>query len=284
MRRAVMSELAMLRFLAVLTVAGHLILPAVAQYGYSATSYNSSMYSQRAWDRMNERTLMRGALRLHGYKDEQIQKMTLDEFYAAFEKVKKSAGPANTQSSTPAKPAAPAKPAKPAKPASPPATRYTPSGKRIVLESVVEALSPDKEQRAGLRTLFKAGFQAFEAAAKEAKMSNDLAFAMAYFVAAAYGMEGDEVADKTVLALADSIQAVFDQPEMRKSKSAEKQAFSEFLVIMGTFLIASKEQLDPVSDAETLNGLKETSRNVLKQYLKLDPTKYKLTEHGLAKR
>ena len=268
----------MLRFLLVFASIA-LVGLASAQYGYSATNSNSAMYSQRAWDRMTERTLMRGALRRHGYTDEQIQKMTLDEFYAAFEKLKSgSAAPANTSPTTPSKPA------KPAKPAPPSATKYTSTGKRMVLESVVKAMATDKEQQVALRMLFTEGLKMFDAAAKEAKMDHDLAFAMAYFVAAAYGLEGDEVADKTVLVLADSIQDIFDQPEMRKAKSDEKQAFSEFLAIMATFLIASKEQLDPAADAETLNGLKETSRGVLKQFLKLDPARYKLTEHGLEKR
>lgn len=268
----------MLRLLLALAVCASVAAPAAAQFGYRATNSNSNMYSQRAWQRVQERTLQRPVLRSAGYTDEQIAKMSADEYEAAYQKAKQ--GLIDDGSGNPA-----AKPQQtPKKPAGPPATRYTPTGKRIVLEDMVKAMGSNKQEQDGLRLLFKAGLKEFETAAKDAKMENDLAFAMAFFVATSYMLDGEEVEDKAVLVLADAIQDIFDQPEMRKSSSEEKQAFAEFLAIMGTFLLASKEHLDPETDKESLEGLKEAARGVLKQYLKLDQTQYKLTPDGLAKK
>lgn len=242
-------------------------------YGYFTTTPIQMSINQTNWHNMAQWNNLAVELRRRGYSDDDIKDLSFEQMQALVGKGAKPSKPNAT----------PAKPTKPAT-AAPPATRFKPSGKRPVLDSVVTALTTDKQQQQGLKTLFLSGIKAFEDASKEAKMPNDLAASMAYFVVAAYALEGETISDEASNLLSYGLQDTFNTPEMRKTTSAEKEAFSEFLVVMGTFLLASKEQLDAEADAETLKALRTTAGDVLKKFLELDIKQYKLTENGLAKR
>lgn len=242
-------------------------------YGYYTTTPIQMSINQTNWHNMAQWNNLAVELRRRGYSDDDIKDLSFEQMQALVGKGTKPSKPGS----------APAKAAKPAPP-KPSATRFTPSGKRETMNAVINALTTDDDQKAGLKTLFSAGIKAFEDAAKAAKLQNDLAAAMAYFVIAAYALEGENISDKASNLLAYGLQDTFNTPAMGKTTSAEKEAFSEFLVVMGTFLLASKEQLDPREDAETLSALRATARDVLKKFLELDIKQYKLTETGLAKR
>ena len=162
-----------------------------------------------------------------------------------------------------------------------PATRFKSTGRRTMLEAFVTAASEDAGQRENLRTLLRAVFTAYEAAAEKGGISNDLAGALAFYVGANYtaytgGAEIDEAGSALV---ARQIRAALETPVMRAASDSEKQQLYENFIMMAGLLSARQELAK--GDPAATKALRALGAEGLKYLLGVDASRVKITGEGL---
>ena len=164
-----------------------------------------------------------------------------------------------------------------------PVTRFKPSGKRTVIPKVVEQLGQDKEQKKALRQLFDEGMKAYEAEAKKEGYPNDVAAAVTFYVAANWSVyhDGKEAPDEASDKIVAQVQRLFDLPEMRQAKDAAKEEFYEWCVAMGTLSLSLFQVSKEGKDEKTLETLRASAGEALKNLLKVEPERISITENGL---
>jgi hypothetical protein len=164
-----------------------------------------------------------------------------------------------------------------------PLTRFKPTGKRTVIPKIVDQLGQDAEQKKALRQLFDEGMKAYEAEAKKEGFPNDVAAAVTFYVAANWsvyhdGKEPPEEATDTMIA---QVQQLFDSPEMKQAKDADKEEFYEWCVAMGTLSMSLFQISKEGKDEKTLESLRASAGEALKNLLKIEPERINITEKGL---
>lgn len=240
-------------------------------YGYTFNNPTSATLNSFIWDRMNERQIYKVGLRKKGYTDSQMNAMSTDELKAAYIGAKT---PLRSSKKTLPATVQPAR-------NSLAATVFKPSGKRILMPKLMAEMMPDEEKRAALIALFENALHEYEIEAKSAGLANDVAGAIAYFAAVSfYLQDGEEASDKGTEALAKALQVALDTPEYRKVSNADKQGFYEFMLTMGSFALFYAQD----ADAAKRNELREVTSAVCKEFLKLDPSKVRLTDEGIVAR
>ncbi len=243
--------------------------PAAAQYtnsyGYTFNNPISASINSMMWSRLNDRLLYKSMLKKQGYGDAQLDAMSTSELEAALTGgAKKATGEAK-------------------KPAPPAAARFKPAKKRLLLTSLAAALTKDPAQQRALVEVFEAGLKAYEAEASKDGLANDLGGATAFFLGVAWFVfhDGQEPDSDGLTRVARQLQLLFDTPEVRKVADADKQRFYELLVGMGTWLGAAWQQASADGDEATKAQLKEAAAAVLQGYLKVEPSKIRITSAGL---
>ena len=240
-------------------------------YGYSYSNPLSASVSTSLWHSVNSRLIWVHALKRKGYTSSQLDGLSLDQLKQAYESGKVAG----------TKPAARPTPG----PAKPPATRFMPNGRRILMPTIVNALTTDKAHRTVLKSLFMQGFREYEAAVKPQGLDNDIAGAVAFFAGAAFKLQDGVAPPEAGLdRLAKATQIALDTDRVRGISNAEKQKFYEFFVTMGTYLLSSDGALTEEADQETRAGLRDAAAGVLKKFLKIDPAKLRLTDSGFTPR
>ncbi|MFI5386077.1 MAG: DUF6683 family protein [Fimbriimonadales bacterium] len=236
-------------------------------YGYTFNNPVSASCNAASWDGMNSRLIYRMILKKHGYTDAQLGKMSTKEMY---DKIEGS------------DPEAPKKEQAAIVPASP-ASRFKPSGKRVLLPELVKSLTQDAGQQNSLTQLFESGFESFDKEAKKNGLSNDLAGSVAFFIGSAYMVyrDGEAPNEDGLLILAHALQLSFNTPAMRKIPDLDKQKFHEFMVTMGTYFLVARQTSIDQRDAAMAQQIKDAATAILKGYLKIDPSKFKITANGL---
>ncbi len=241
------------------------------QSGYGNWNFNNPMsatLNKMTWDSMSSRLIYKTGLKRKGYSEAQLDKMSTDELKEAYigGKLKPTAS-----SPTTAKPKPPAKPA----------TRFVPTKTRVLMPLFVDSLTQDSAQRKELKTAFEGAIRAYEKEAANAKLPNDMAAAMAYFVAATYELRNEAPTEQAANLLVAAIQLTMDTPELRKVADIEKQKFYEYMVTMASYLAFAKTSL---TDESQLKALQSAADKVLKRFTGIDPDKVMLTENGLVTR
>jgi hypothetical protein len=233
-------------------------------YGYSFNNPISATANAMFWDRMNSRLLYRTMLKKHGYTDAKLDQMSTDEMLAALGGTKQAA--AESKKVPP-----------------PPASRFKPAKKRLLLPSLIAAMTKDPELQKGLKAIMDAGFTAYEAEAAKEGLANDIAGAMAFFLGVAWmaSHDGEQPDDDGLTLVARQLQQVFDTPEMRKIADADKQQYYELLVGLGTWLLATWQQGVETNDAQLKSIAKDAANTIIKGYLKLEPSQIRIGPAGL---
>lgn len=258
----------MLRFRVVVVLAVFSTGTALAQYtssyGYSFNNPMSAMANDWFFDRMNQRALLRSMLKKRGYADQKLNDMTTDQMIAALGGSKKAAEASREV-------------------AAPTATKFKPTGKRLLVPALAASLTQDKAQQQALAELFDQGIKAYEQEATKDGFVNDLAGAIAFFIGSAYFVfhEGQEPNEDGLTLFARQLQHAMDTPELKKVGAVDKQKFYELLVGMGTWLGVTYQLAVQNHDEALKAQLRDAAGSVLKGYLKLEPSKLSFTANGL---
>lgn len=238
----------------------------MSSFGYSFNNPISATCNSLLWQKMNQRMLLRTMLKERGYTDAQLGQMSSDQMLAALGGAKQAAE-ACTKLPVPATAA----------------TKFKPTGKRLVVPALATALTEDKAQQAALREVFEAGLKAYEAEAGKDGLANDLAGAVAFFLGTAYLVfhDGEEPDGDGLTLLARGLQLTMDTPELKEVSAADKQKFYELLVSLSTWLGVTWQQAVQDGDEALKAQLKDAAAAALKGYLKLEPEKVRITASGL---
>ncbi len=269
----------MAKFLAATALAA-LAVGSWAQYStYSGYSYDNPVtatVSNIVWERINSRLIYKMGLKRKGFTEAQLAGRSTEQLRQAY----------LTGKIPGARPAAAPQPPPPTNsPNAVPATRFKPTGTRVLMPKLVEGLTQDAAHRKALIDLFTRSFAALEGEARKNGLPNDVGMAIAFFAAAAYQLhDGVAPSDQGTILLAKALQIGMDTPGFRRLSDIEKQRFYEFMVTMGSYLVAASAELKGEGDRAARDGLKTASADVLKAFLKIDPAKVRLGETGFEKR
>lgn len=170
-------------------------------------------------------------------------------------------------------------------PAVTPATiKFKPVSDSGVATVLADAFSTTPEERAGLIAAFAQIKQGYEIeVAKEGK-SNDLAAAMAFFIAAnvtAYQqteLPSDETVEKIYQSLRPSLAAT---PEFVNMSNTERQLTHDWMVYMGGFVLAGYLDAKQNGDATDLANFKEIADYSMRLALGIEGSKLKIGADGL---
>lgn len=234
-------------------------------YGYSFNNPISASVNQMMWDSINQKMLLKSMLRKKGgYTDAQLDAMSTDQLLAALGGAKKAA---EQSKQLPA----------------PAATKFKPTGKRVLVADLAANLTKDAEQQAVLRTVFEDGLEAYEKEAAKDGFTNDLAGAMAFFLGTAYYVshDGQEPDDDGLTLVARQLQQALDTPDMKAVKDLDKQKLYELLVGMGTFVAVTWQSAVQSGDDALKKQMKDVADSILKSSFKLDPARVRITAAGL---
>jgi hypothetical protein len=247
--------------------------PARAQYtnsyGYSFDNPVTSTANQFFWDGLNRRLLLRMMLKKRGYTDAQLGQMTTTQMRAVID-----GGPASTpQASAPRGGAA----------VYAGATRFQPAQPRLLVGAIVDSLTPDAAQRRALVELFDGAISTYEQESRKSGLDHDIAGAIAFFIGAAYLVQhdGQEPDEAGVEALATGLREQMATAEVAAIGPADKQRFYELMLVLGTFLIASRQQAVSDGDGAAVAALQTAAGDALRGFLKLDPASFRITRNGL---
>ena len=162
-----------------------------------------------------------------------------------------------------------------------PATRFKPSGRRVMLTAFVNEAASGTDERQSIRSLLESVFKSYESAAEKGGMAHDLAGALAFYVGASYRayMGGAELSETGSAFVARQIQAALDTPQMRAASDLEKQQLYETYIMLAGLLAARQEIAK--GDAAAIKELRPFGADGLKQLLKVDLSRVKITDEGL---
>lgn len=114
--------------------------------------------------------------------------------------------------------------------------------------------------------------------------ANDLAAAVALFlVSSVEAYRGVSVEPEQFKALAAQLRAAMNaNPDIAKTRDAEKQEMYEQTAIIGMFLQGIQEALKQTPNPQVAANMKVAAKNYLEQFLKTDPDQVAITARGLA--
>lgn len=241
--------------------------PAHAQYtssfGYSFNNPVSAAANSIVWSNVNGRMVYRRILARNGYTEAQISAMSTEEMRAAILRSGRA-------------------PAEVARSADHAATKFRPAGKPVFLPQLAQALTADREQQAALLELFGRGIAGYEQEAAKSGFDHDVAGAMTFFIGASYLVHhGEEPHEDGMEMIARALQASMENREVRAIADADKQAFYELMIGLGTYLGVAYQQAREQGDRELADSLRVVATEALQGYLKMDPSRLRITAAGL---
>jgi hypothetical protein len=243
-------------------------------YGYSFDNPVTSTANQFFWDGLNRRLLLRMLLKKRGYTDAQLGQMSTAQMRSIIE-----GGPVGSpQAGAPRSGSPPV-----ATRSHPGATRFQPTAQRLLVGTIVNSLLKDAAQRQALVELFDGAIRTYEDEGRRTGLDHDIAGAMAFFIGAAYLVQhdGQEPDDAGIQLIASGLREQMSTAEVAAISAADKQKFYELMLVLGTFLMASRQQAVSDGDAATVASLKAAAGDALKGFLRLDPASFRITRNGL---
>jgi len=246
-------------------------------YGNSFNNPTSALMNQFMWDDINKKSIYKPVLKKRGYTDEQLKNMSAHQMEQI---ILGKGGDASGDASGAAQPAPPQQTA-PQYVAG--ATTFVPTQGRLIVTPLLDQLVTDKAMRTSVGQAAYAAFQGWEALAKRHGLANDVAGATAFLVAASYSVySGQQVSDAGMLAAATALRVSMSTPQMAQVSSADKQAFYEMMITVGTVLVMFNQQAYNLRDAAGQAAVRRQAGDVLRGFLKLDPDSFVLTDQGFA--
>jgi hypothetical protein len=156
------------------------------------------------------------------------------------------------------------------------ALKFTPAGDSGVAKVLADALGSDAQQRAALTEGFLQIKQGYEGEVARKGMSNNLAAAFTFFIAAnvtAYGQSA-EPSDKATEILFSELQgAIASVPEFASMSNLEKQKMHDWLVYMGGFTLAGYAEARQTGDGKSLGTYREFADHSLRLVLGIEASK-----------
>jgi hypothetical protein len=161
-------------------------------------------------------------------------------------------------------------------------SRFQPSGNRLIVARVVHALSSDPAQENKYLPAIQAALTSYEQQAAASDFHNDVAAAMALFLASAeLGYRGTDVTEAQSNLLARQLQAGLDTPEMRAASNGVKQELYEFFATFGLYLIVTRQIAIEGHNASAIAGLKPLAGEALRWLLQVPPESIFVSDRGL---
>lgn len=163
------------------------------------------------------------------------------------------------------------------------ATRFKPSGKRILIPDLARRMASNPEQRESLQNLFEEGMKIFEAEAEKQGTTNDVAAALTFFTAAQWSIYngGGSISDAREKVLIKQFQATLNVPEMRNAGDAEKQALYEWYISTSMFSLVMSGQAEKTNSAETAAGVRVFAGKMLTLVFGVAPDRVHVGDKGL---
>jgi hypothetical protein len=159
-------------------------------------------------------------------------------------------------------------------------TKFTPSGKRLTVAKMADALADTADEKKALIELFENALKSFEEETKRAGMANDVAPALAFFVQTHWSVyAGKEAPEAGADKMIGQIRAVLDMPEMAAMSDADKQSFSEYCVCMSALTLTMYQAAEGNKDG--MATLRATAGKSLQTMLGAEPSKIAITAKGL---
>ncbi|MGC4045602.1 MAG: hypothetical protein QM758_17565 [Armatimonas sp.] len=157
-------------------------------------------------------------------------------------------------------------------------TKFQPSGKPILLNTIADALGQTAEQKKGLRDLLNQGAKAVEGELAKAGHPNEAAAGLTFGLVTCWNAwSGQSVSDPASEALLKQLEGALDTPAMKTD--TEKQKVWEWGVGIGVFITTLTETA--ATDPSVKKNLKPLAGIFLTQLLGVGPEKFRLTEKGL---
>jgi hypothetical protein len=158
--------------------------------------------------------------------------------------------------------------------------KFTPAGDSGVTKALADALGGTAGERAGLVQAFTQLKQGYEAEVAREGKSNNLAAAMAFFIAAnvmAYH-QTDMPSDGDMTKLMDSLQfAMARVPAFAQMSGPEKHAMHDWLVCIGGFALMNYMQAKQRGDAQGLATMKQFADYSMRLALGIEGKNLKLS-------
>jgi len=234
-------------------------------YGYSNKNPISAVITKAKWPDFNSRLVFEAGLKEKGHDEKKFANLTLEElenyyFEAELDEAKFPSSKAGF------------------------ATQFVPTSERILMPTIIQHMTSEPDELTELTASFEEFLTRYEESTKESGFENDLAGSISCLAAAAFMViDGKEVEDGGAYRLMQAIRLKFNTPEVKRVSAIEKQKFQEFMATMTCFLMLS--DLIPTEDpTEESEIFRETARDVLVNYLGIDPTKVTMTGEGLVSR
>lgn len=250
-------------------------------YGNSFNNPTSALMNQFMWDDINKKSIYKPVLRKRGYTEEQLNNMSAYQMEQAI-LGKGGAAPAGDGSAPPPNTPPPPQP-QPQPQYVAGATAFIPTQNRMIVTPLLDQLVTDKSLRTSVGQAAYAAFQGWEALAKKSGLSNDVAGATAFLVAASYQVySGRQVSDAGMIAAANALRVQMSTPQMAQVTYADKQKFYEMMITIGTVIVMFNQQAINTRDAAGQAAVRKQAGEVLRSFLKLDPDSFTLTDQGFA--
>lgn len=158
--------------------------------------------------------------------------------------------------------------------------KFTPSGDSGVTKALADALGGTPEERAALVQAFAQLKQGYEAEVAREGKSNNLAAAMAFFIAAnvmSYH-QTEMPSDSDMAKLMESLQqAMARVPAFAQMAGPEKQKMHDWLVCMGGFALMNYMQAKQRADAQGLETMKQFAGYSMRLALGIDAKDLRLS-------
>lgn len=159
-------------------------------------------------------------------------------------------------------------------------------GKRILVDSFAQSLTPDKAQQKALTEVFRAGLKLYEDEAKKQGKPNNVALAFTYLVGVCYLVySGEEPSEASLDALQASVDEVFGtSADFKKASDKERQTLYELFVLLATLPLAGYSVATEQHDAELLHSYRQIAGGLLEAVFRVKPERLKFTATGLSLR
>ncbi|MDX1931935.1 MAG: DUF6683 family protein [Capsulimonadales bacterium] len=163
-------------------------------------------------------------------------------------------------------------------------TRFKPSGQRPLLDKLVGEMQGTDAEKKTLRDGIETFLKAYETEATRLKMENDIAGAAVFYVVANYQIHRgiDDTSDKATVSLYRQFASVMNTDDVRKMTDAEKQTTYDALTLLASIALIRYQGATTSKNADELKSLREQGGTALKDLLKTDPDRLRITDAGLS--
>jgi hypothetical protein len=193
-----------------------------------------------------------------------------------------SAAPAPRPATSPARPT-PA-PVAPTLKAQMSATTFHRAARPVMLQSIADKMGRTPDERAKLMQFFQQGLAAYHKEARRVKHPDDVALALAFFIATNYAVcqPAHEPTEAQIEQLTARLRpALTGMPQIRGATDRQKQALFETLVTFGVFTLAGYQQGVTAKDQEMESVFTKLATQNLQTILGVSPDQMRFTATGL---